>query len=962
MCPRKIMNIDPNRDRCLVPELDQSKLRRVAFCVDVEIAGGPRYKDELDPDEKKKKRKDKRLRERGEGEALKHPEAIAEEKDKTGAVQVSNEVVGTEDAPNPEGVMLDQCQVEPNKKKEKKKRSEAERKERKEKKHDEAPAVSNGSPAVSGTSTPKVQDRPTTDPLRIYRRCCQLRETPILKRISDQLLAPSSCSVAAPGIVTCLDLTGSRLQLADVITLGDWLAVVPVKRLLLEDSDLTDEMTRVILAGLLSAKYSEGPKRRSWAKDDHTKIEERTGVVEKLSLKNNPKITSDGWKHISLFIYMCKSLKAIDVSMIPFPQPTKGPTIQIAHGMAWSKATSTTDIADILCKAISERLAGSRLEELIMAECSLTAQNIRKIIDGVTISGIQRLGLAGNDIDSEGLDHVIRYVRSGVCHGLDLGGNDLREGIDRLCEALSKSCPLWALSLADCDLTPDSLKPLFPALGALPNFRFLDLSHNRDLFSTPSPTSLCILRKYIPQMKDLKRLHLLDVSLSPAEAIGLAEVLPECPKLAHLNILENPQISALSTASDESDQEEACALYASLMAAVRVSDTIICIDVDVPGAESSEVVKALAKQVVAYCLRNMQRITEVPELGVGEKEVEVPEVLMHLVGHWEGFSENHDDDDPAPDDDYIVGGTGVVKALSYCLSQKESDLRRRSLSASGTVTPRGHVDDREGGMARAKIMSRNLLESARNIRARLQPALVREARAGNEMAYRRLLFLDQTLQGMIARFEDEYPECRLPSTETTAETESTHSTQSSTSPLTSAAPTFSMSPPETQQQESDEEPKLALRSRHNSDVSLASRALSLEEGRIHRLGQRVRNEILNNSRPTSSSGTGDRHTDSHPPSPLDDDQMPPHLRALQDKLYNLTGEQMREYAETKGWEETLHVLGQNAEELQRLEHEAPEEFKRFREAQIAALANAGKRKERFEIGAKDDDNDVAVED
>ena len=64
-------------------------------------------------------------------------------------------------------------------------------------------------------------------------------------------------------------------------------------------------------------------------------------------------------------------------------------------------------------------------------------------------------------------------------------------------------------------------------------------------------------------------------------------------------------MTELASASDEASQEEACALYASLMAAVRVSDSIICIDIDVPTQESGEMVQALAKQVVAYSLRNM---------------------------------------------------------------------------------------------------------------------------------------------------------------------------------------------------------------------------------------------------------------------------------------------------------------------------------------------------------------------
>lgn len=227
--------------------------------------------------------------------------------------------------------------------------------------------------------------------------------------------------------------------------------------------------------------------------------------------------------------------------------------------------------------------------------------------------------------------------------------------------------------------------------------------------------------------------------MTPEQAIALAEILPEIPLLAHVNILENPQLSALANALDEVSQEEACALYASLMAAVRVSSSIICIDVDVPSAESSEVVKALAKQVVAYCLRNMERgaVAEFSEASStntestgGEREVAVPEVLLHLVGHVEEYHENHDNDEPAPDEDYVIGGTGVVKALGVCLRNRLDDSSRplgdrENLdfeTSRGTNAP---VTPVCGG--KAKNMSKNLLGSARKIRERLQPALLKEA-------------------------------------------------------------------------------------------------------------------------------------------------------------------------------------------------------------------------------------------
>jgi hypothetical protein len=639
VCPRRVLNVDPNRERCLVPELDQSKLRRVSFCVDVEIASGPKYTSEdpeNDDSQLKRKKKDVKLKERAEGEALKHPEAITEEKDEQGepvleakskAIPVPGQEKGNGNALNASqedlagSPMVGSLEDGPQgmtRKKEKKKRSEVERKERKEKKLRRAQengsipveitaiddddddsekgslvgSLPNATPARSSPVPPPAkQDRPTTDPVRIYRRCCQLRETPILKRITEQLMSTKCAVVNEPGVVGCLDLTGSRLQLADVVTLGDWLAVVPVKRLILEDADLNDEGVRVILSGLLAAKRPE-PTRRKNTGPRHRELpgplrtrQERSGVVEKISLKNNPRITRLGWKHVSLFLYMCRSIKAVDLSMNQFPD-TMPASVQMGAKKNPEKPIPTNgqdlNAAETLYKCLSERLGGSHLEELSVSECGLDNDHVRKIVDGAMMCGISRLGLAGNQLTDEGLGYVIHYLRSGICHGLDLGGNDLRGRLGPIADTFNEKpdCPCWGLSLADCNLDTQSVKPLLPALVKLSNFRFIDLSHNRDLCSEDNGT-ISLLRRYIPQMKDLKRIHMSDVGMSTKQAIALAEVLPEGPRLAHLSILENPQLKALADAKDEASQEEACALYASLMTAVRVSKTLICIDIDV---------------------------------------------------------------------------------------------------------------------------------------------------------------------------------------------------------------------------------------------------------------------------------------------------------------------------------------------------------------------------------------------
>ncbi|KAK5714071.1 Microtubules assembly and stabilization protein [Elasticomyces elasticus] len=1052
VCERRVLNIDPNRQRCLVPEMDPSRLRRVSFCVDVEIAGRPQYYSEEDERDDGVKRKDMKMKERAEGAALKRPQAVEEEKDRGGDVDAKagsraldiparrGESEGGGGA-SPQGSLDDRDGGESaSRKKEKKMRSEAERKERKERRRRKAEesgavpvelsvaeedeqdavagsatppktgisgnslsrqtsgnnnnamdtppvisAISDAPPTVDfGGTVPPKQDKPTTDPVRIYRRCCQLRETPILKRITEQLMSPTCTLPSEPGVVNCLDLTGSRLQLADVTTLGDWLAVVPVRVLKFEDADLNDEGVRCILAGLLAAKRPQASKRRS-VQPRHRQLaqggavggrhEERSGVIEKLNLKHNPRITRVGWKHIGLFVYMCRSLKAVDLSMNAFPETLAVSALHPVIGSAGAAGgkvgatlaptrseTRETDAAEIFAKCLAERVGGSRLEELQVSECGFSAEQVRKIVDGAVMCGISRLGLAGNHLDDEGLGYVMRYFRSGVCHGLDLGGNDMHGRLQMVADAIREGgkkggLPVWGLSLAGCNLFSEDLRVLFPALAKLPDFRFIDLSHNRELCGRDNGT-VSLFRRYMGSFRELKRIHLADVGMSPKQAIALADCLPDGPRLAHLNVLENPQLSALASAREEAGQEEACAVYASLMAAVRVSSTLICIDIDVPSADNSEVVKALAKQVVAYSLRNMEQFAIAEATGHavpnamakltgphgGErkvKEITVPDVLMHLVGHVEGSSGPHDYDDPAPDEDYIVGGTGVVKALQYVLGEKAEDLRRSSVPgtphSTGAMTPR---DGRPGSSAgfppteeqrgKAKAMSKNLLESARKIRQRLQPALIKEATAGDELSYRRLLFLDQTLESMVSRFEEEYPETRLSSAGSAALGAPSYPSRGSSMTPSDGKTDLSINTQLTEftsTSVSDDEDDLdqAIRppsaiSRHGSEVGLASRALSLEEGRLHRLGQHLRREVID-SPATMTAPETER------------------IKKLGEKLEAISGAELKNVVENEGWESILRRVGGNYDDLRALQEQDPEGFEQFKESQRLARMN-----------------------
>jgi len=345
-----------------------------------------------------------------------------------------------------------------------------------------------------------------------------------------------------------------------------------------------------------------------------------------------------------------------------------------------------------------------------------------------------------------------------------------------------------------------------------------------------------------------------------------------------------------------------------------------------------------------------------PHREGGSSEMTVPEVLMHLVGQVDGLRAGHDSDGPSPDNDYIVGGNGVVKALQYCLGEKAQEIRRGSTAVSGYSTPKdkdsavGNDLERKG---KAKEMSNYLLETARTIRARLRPALLREAVSGESLAYKRLLFLDSTLEKMIMRFEEEFPETRQ-------EPGSPKQLAAVESPVGSVGSVGSVEPTPffgtldddpiarltadaalpSDEDESGSNLMRPRSSRHNSDVNLASRALSLEEGRIHRLGQGIRRDIMNAPSPADSHGTS-TPTVSGAPVAVPPQQTDPHLQDLARKLENISGPELNTILDSGGWTEVMTKVGANMEELRQLQELDPTGWEQFKESQMKARMNVG---------------------
>lgn len=184
---------------------------------------------------------------------------------------------------------------------------------------------------------------------------------------------------------------------------------------------------------------------------------------------------------------------------------------------------------------------------------------------------------------------------------------------------------------------------------------------------------------------------------------------------------------------------------------------------------------------------------------------------------------------------------------------------------------------------------------------------------------------------MIQRFEDEYPETRLPAQSASSvvqpDTGSQHSGEDANVP--GAAINLNSSMIDNENAIDDEETdQYAIHiSRTSSMTSLHSRAMTSEEGHVHRLGQNLRRDILN---PPEGQGEDDEDDDSR-------------LIALREKLERLHEQQSESQFDTVDAEQAFEKLGNTVDELWAAQRQDAESFERFKQSQIAAQINSGLR-------------------
>ncbi|KAI7330310.1 hypothetical protein KC315_g5729, partial [Hortaea werneckii] len=126
--------------------------------------------------------------------------------------------------------------------------------------------------------------------------------------------------------------------------------------------------------------------------------------------------------------------------------------------------------------------------------------------------------------------------------------------------------------------------------------------------------------------------------------------------------------------------------------------------------------------------------------------------------------------------------------------------------------------------------------------------------------------------------------------------------------------------------------------RHGSEVSLASRAQTLEEGRLHRLGQHLRREVIDSPTVLSPSPSQTQFPSNTKDSATDADEQA-RITALGQRIESISGVELKSMVEGEGWESVLKKIGGNYDDLRKLQEQDPSGWEQFKESQMKARAN-----------------------
>lgn len=451
----------------------------------------------------------------------------------------------------------------------------------------------NEKPSLEIDTTNNKKEHPNLD--LIYTRCCHLREIlPInatLKQIKSYTQTP----------IPLLKLRNTRPSMIEILTFSDFISIVPILNISLDDVSLSSEMLRILLSSLVYSK-----------------------ALNKLSLRNVV-FDDEGWDYLCWFLSINKSLERLDLSQVPsdeviarrltireaedHPDPkknTSSPPIKRMRADDFSRSDMNWKL---FVSVLESRTIG--LQELLINGCQiLKTEDFKDLLNRGCPNGVKRLGLSNNELSYDQCVELSNWLAKDEVDilGLDLGFNDFSgENLEPLIKTFRKVNEstvvknsqgsgmirdlshhgldgLKFISLTGTNLNfTKSFIEYFHLLSRLPSLVFLDLSFNPDLFPEIIPTFI----SFLPQFKQLRRIHFDYNELHSTTITALADVLPLCPKLAHVSFLGNYNMDKKSSAA--------------LIAAIKASTSIVTVEI-----ETKNVPPSFLETMNFFCIRNME--------------------------------------------------------------------------------------------------------------------------------------------------------------------------------------------------------------------------------------------------------------------------------------------------------------------------------------------------------------------
>lgn len=388
-----------------------------------------------------------------------------------------------------------------------------------------------------------VDDQDIIDSLSletIYTRCCHLREILPIPATLKQLKNKSKP-------LQVLKLLNPKPTLIDVLSFSDFIAITPINTIIFDNVTMTTEMLKHFLSSLVYNRY-----------------------LEKLSLRN---VAMDeiGWKYLCQFLSKNKIVKKLDISQQRIKPDT--PASLIRSSMDWPS----------FIEALVER---GGLEELVINGCKLTDEIFTELIEKAA-NKTYRLGIAAIELNLHKAQVVADWIGrpESRCVGVDIAFNNLNGGLLKpFINSFNKgNQKLLFFSLNSTKLNNvEEVGELLRSLTNVKLLRFLDLLSLPDLF----PGIISRLNKYLPMLKDLRRIHFDLNDLTPQSIGAIADILPKCEGLFHVSFLGNRNL----------DHGAAGVLYT----AVKMSKSLFTLDLDYDLVSDE-----LSQRMAFYLMRNM---------------------------------------------------------------------------------------------------------------------------------------------------------------------------------------------------------------------------------------------------------------------------------------------------------------------------------------------------------------------